>query len=289
MPSQWSDRLLDRMQEGKREKYSIAVLDFETDGKLPPEVKLDLSDMLITSLVQTGKFDVVEREKIELVKKEQEQALSERFPGGLGRSLHIDPKTAPKLGKLLGVEATVFGSVTSATKTTIDKFAYDLERIEVGIDVRAANTETGKIIFSESASGASELKIVTTAGGQLVSGAVDPNGAYKTAMQEAVSRVGPKIADLFPILGVVVNVRLNQIYLDVGQQSGVKTGQKFLIFRRGKEILRPETGGHFGWEKEVVGTVMVSTIERDMSIATLATLHDPKSPMKPGDFAISNP
>src|SRR5690349_6291662 len=53
------------------------------------------SDILITELVKTGKFIVVEREKLDKLMGEQK----------LGLSGAIDPATAAQMGKVLGLNA----------------------------------------------------------------------------------------------------------------------------------------------------------------------------------------
>ena len=139
MPSGWNDKFLSKMETGESLKNIIAVLDFEDNDKLAGKVELKLADMLITSLVKTNKFNVIERNKLGKVLEEHKlQAVGLTDPAS----------NAIELGKLVGAENVIFGTVSSATQQKIDKFSYDLIRIEVSIDVRAVNTTTGEIIFS---------------------------------------------------------------------------------------------------------------------------------------------
>ena len=71
MPSGWTDSILEKVKNNQGLKSVIAVLDFEGNEQLQGKVDLKMSDMLITTLVKTGKFDVVERNKIDRVLKEQ--------------------------------------------------------------------------------------------------------------------------------------------------------------------------------------------------------------------------
>src|SRR5438128_658531 len=59
-------------------------------------------DVFVTELVKSGKFRVVEREQLEALMKEK----------GLSLSGDVDPSTAVKVGKLLGVNYLLTGSVT---------------------------------------------------------------------------------------------------------------------------------------------------------------------------------
>lgn len=235
-----------------------------------------MSDMLTTSLVKTARFEIVERNKIDKVFKEQ----------NFGMSGMVDENTAAEVGKLLGAKYVVFGSITSATRKDIDKFGYILVRIEVGIDVRAVNTTSGKILLSESAIGVSESKLVTTADGVIVSGAIDYNSAYADASRDAITIVGRKIADLSPLIGFVLSVDPSQVLIDIGEEQGVKNGDSFVAFTVGDEILHPATGKHIGWKKEILQELKVVSTEKTMSNVVKIRSQSTKQ-LNPGDFVIS--
>src|SRR4029079_8127338 len=69
-------------------------------------------DVFVTELVKSGKFRVVEREQLEALMQEK----------GLTLSGDVDPKTAIKVGKLLGVNYLLTGAVTEYGVT--DKGAH---------------------------------------------------------------------------------------------------------------------------------------------------------------------
>ncbi len=283
MPSGWNDKFLSKMETGESLKNIIAVLDFEDNDKLAGKVELKLADMLITSLVKTNKFNVIERNKLGKVLEEHKlQAVGLTDPAS----------NAIELGKLVGAENVIFGTVSSATQQKIDKFSYDLIRIEVSIDVRAVNTTTGEIIFSESATGVSDNKIVTTADGEIVSGVIDYNAAYSEASRQAVDKTAEKIATLFPLLGYVINIKDEEIYTDIGSDRGVKIGDTFIIFRKGEEIVHPVTGKLMGCEKEVIGLLEITISEQELSIGKILKTKETKDDddvivIKPGDLLIS--
>src|SRR5664279_4192405 len=59
-------------------------------------------DMLVTELVKSGKYRVIEREQLAAIMQEKNLSLSG----------DIDPKTAIQFGKMLGVEYLIAGAVT---------------------------------------------------------------------------------------------------------------------------------------------------------------------------------
>ncbi len=277
MPKGWDDSIMDKINEGKGLKKRIAVLDFEGNEKLEGKVDLKLSDMLITSLVQTGKFDIIERTKIEKLINEQK----------LGISGMIDESTAAEMGKILGAEYVVFGTVTSATQQNFDKFGYELVVIEVVIDVRAVETTTGKILLAERSIGKSESKIIKSSQGTVISGAIDYNLAYANAARQSIDNIGIKIGYLYPLLGYVVRADGNKITVDIGEDRGVKLNNVFIVFRIGEEILHPVTGKHIGWNKDVLASIIIETTEKELSSGKYLKWKSPDIQVKPGDLVIS--
>jgi len=275
-PSGWNDSIIEKIKAGQSTKNILAVLDFEGNEKLKGKVDLKMSDMLTTSLVKTGRFDIVERNKIDNVLKEQQ----------LGLSGIVDEMSAAEVGKMIGAEYVVFGSITSATRSDIDKFGYILVKIEVGIDVRVVNTTTGKILLSESATGLSESKIVQTADGVVVSGAIDYNSAYAKSSRDAVNKVSKKIANLLPLIGFVVFTDGDEITVDVGEDRGVKLNDHFVIFRVGDEIIHPVTGYRIGWKKEILREISITTTEKSISTG-ITVRKKTETEAHAGDLAIS--
>lgn len=131
------------------QKIKIAIMDFET--KVPGydwRVGRGASDMLTTELVKTKKFRVYERNKIASVMKEQ----------GFQQSGAVDPATAVRLGKIIGVKYILTGAVTEygQSQTGVHAGGY----VNVGkkgyataVDVRAVSVETGEIVFADSGEG----------------------------------------------------------------------------------------------------------------------------------------
>src|SRR6202008_4694677 len=94
-------------------KKRVAVFDFDNAAvqggmKLPfvemnpPNLGKAAADMLITKLVQDGKVRVIERNAIDKLLAEQNLSNSDR----------TDPLTAAKLGRVLGVDAIILGTIT---------------------------------------------------------------------------------------------------------------------------------------------------------------------------------
>jgi len=124
-------------------KTKIAVLDFQMQGEQTNSKDMGkiVAEWLITGLVETGRFDVIERRLLEKLLEEQK----------LGVTGVIDPNSAAQLGKVLGVKIIVSGTVTSLEGYT-------------EINARLINVDSASIIAAEKvrASSAEKLRDLVT-------------------------------------------------------------------------------------------------------------------------------
>jgi len=107
----------------------LAVIDFEQKGEQEfrgKQVGEIVAEWLITSLVRTGRFDVVERAQLQKILKEQQ----------LGLTGMLNQETAAKVGELLGVKVIITGSVIRLGNV------YD-------VNTRLINVEDGSILKAE--------------------------------------------------------------------------------------------------------------------------------------------
>jgi len=103
-------------------KLKMAVLDFKTVGD-SEELGEGAAEILRTTLVETGKYIVVERSMLKEALKEQK----------LGQSGTIDQNTAVGIGKILGAQIVAVGSVVKLGES------YTL-------NIRFVDVETGEVI-----------------------------------------------------------------------------------------------------------------------------------------------
>ena len=110
----------------------VAIIYFDNSGGDPSMEKLKkgLADMLITDLSNVRMLDIVERDKLEAVLKEQKLSNSKEF----------DPNTAAKVGKLLGAQIILTGG-------------YFEMMGSLRLDARFIDVETGKILKADGVDG----------------------------------------------------------------------------------------------------------------------------------------
>jgi TolB-like protein len=115
---------------------TIAVYDF-TNGAVPANAEYgplskSLAEMLGLELARNPAIRVVERDRLQQVIAEQ----------NLGAGDRVDPATAVRIGKLLGVHHLVFGG-----------FAIQSRERRTRLWMRSVNAETGQLEYVESVEG----------------------------------------------------------------------------------------------------------------------------------------
>lgn len=127
-------------------KYREASVDYT----LSPMMKLDtvktiavftaddvLYDEAVMNLLRTGKFDVIDRQKIDEILEEQE----------FGRSGLVDENTAVEVGKLLGASMIAFVEIVNKSR--------DFDAYIVKVSTKIVDVKTGRILYVATADGQS--------------------------------------------------------------------------------------------------------------------------------------
>ncbi|HYM60087.1 MAG TPA: CsgG/HfaB family protein [Thermoanaerobaculia bacterium] len=132
-------------------KPILAVNEFKNETSASwwsSDVARDLAGMLTNELSSTGKFKVVERQKIGAILDEQDLAASGR----------ISRSTGAKIGKITGAQYIVIATVSafdSKTRETGGGLSFHgigvggkQEEAYMAIDLRVVNTTTGEVEFT---------------------------------------------------------------------------------------------------------------------------------------------
>lgn len=270
-----------------------------------PDLGKAATDLVITRLVQDGQVTVLERNAIDKLIAEQNLSNSDR----------TDPRTAAKLGRILGVDAIVLGSVTKYDFESHMSTPHVRTRIiggfggggspkmkeevkaNVQIDARVVSPDTAEVLTVAQGDGVLDRK-ETVDYSELNNLAMGKGDLHDSTMSEAMDKaVTQLVAGLeqrlaqIPVRAVVVNGLVAdasdpaRIILNVGALNGVKRGDHLQIWRAGKEVRDPATGRLLTREDILLGDAVVNTVNDQFSIAS----YQGKQPVKIGDTVKSVP
>lgn len=264
-------------------KIRVALWDFENnsgrnywfDDRLGPAARNQIDTAFSENEDLREKFTVVERQALELVMKEQ----------GLSAAGALDPQTAAKVGKLLGVKYIITGG--------IDKFAINTTRGGIGrlgvggqlvqadatINLRFIDTTTAERVVSVSADGEVKKGGGFFRGNSLSRDAewglaneviekVAKDVVTRLVVPTTLARITPGSGAASGLEGRVAKVDGNRAWINIGSAAGVKVGDKFTLFNIGEAIVDPDTGASLGADEKETGSGAVTEVQERFAVIT---------------------
>lgn len=255
--------LLTALSADAQLKKRVAVSRFENrSGSGYHHLGEGVADMLVTALVKSNKFSPLERQELEKVLAEQK----------LGESGLVTAETAPKIGKLLGVELLVVGSISEFGQKE-KKVSGGISFLSGGIktktsravvDVRLVNTVTGEIVAAETCEGEESSTGIAVDYEDIDFSNMDSwddtdiGKATREAVDGVVELIVKNMASI-PWAGKVLKVNADgTILIKPGSEGNVKPGMEFEIYRLGEAVKDPDTGLDLGAEEERVAKIKVT-------------------------------
>jgi curli biogenesis system outer membrane secretion channel CsgG len=271
-----------------KEKRRIAVLDFDfsslSDTSFLSGVyagnsaSKGVSNLLTNELVKTGQYVVIERSRIDAVLAEQ----------NLGDSGRVEPTTAAQIGRILGVDAVLIGSVT--------KFSVEGESRSVGgffgiggnqtkktatvqIAGRLISTATAEILAVGEGAGQSQK---SDSGGTIFGITTSSNSSSDerllgdaatqavTQLASQINSAAPKLSSIRPIAptvdALVADITGNQVVINKGGRDGFRPGMVLSIERVSKTVKDPVTGKVLRVVSQPIGRIQLVEVDPSSSV-----------------------
>lgn len=243
----------------------------------PSEFGQGMSDMLVTSLIASKRFIVLERKDFRDVEDELK----------LQGSGAVQEDSAAKAGKLLGAQILVRGSLTelSYKKSVTGLGGGIIEDIQAAkasytancvVDVKIVDVQTGQILDSVKGEGkaVNKTKYVGFTSRQFSFGnASFENSSTAQAVRKAIDDAVKKLierTDKVPWEAHIASITPNLLYLNFGSDANIKEGAELEVFRPGKPIVDPQTKVVLGREEDsVLGKCRVKAVNPKFSTATV--------------------
>ncbi|MBI3279455.1 MAG: curli production assembly protein CsgG [Acidobacteria bacterium] len=293
-------------------KKRVAILDFDyatvhtyvsSIWGTNVDVGKGVADLLVEKMVNSGVYSVIERKAIDKILAEQNFSNSDR----------TDASTAAKIGKILGVDAIVMGSITQFGRddkqTNIGGAALGGVRSRFGIGglglksakavvaltARMVNTNTAEILAAVTAQGESKRSGTGLLGaggssGTAVGGVVDMKStnfassilgeAVNAATASLATQLGSSAARLpttvVQVNGMVADVSGDTLILNVGSKAGVRVGDQLKIMRENRSIKDPATGRVLRRVEDAVGTVRITEVDEASAVGKFSGAGKPQ-------------
>jgi curli biogenesis system outer membrane secretion channel CsgG len=251
---------------------------------------------LVTRLVKDGTYSVVERKALDAILAEQNFSNSDR----------ANPTSAAQLGKVLGVDAIIVGSITQFGTENKNlgiggvggrwggfgggKVGTSKGKAKVAIDARIIDVNTAEILGVAEGKGESSRSGMMLGGmgagrggfgaGEIEMGSSDFRetilGEAVHAACDAVSKELVTSADRVPtrtveVKGLVAHADGNTVILNVGSDAGVKVGDRLRVLRITSTVKDPATGRVLRELTLEVGLVQINEVDAASAVGTLVS------------------
>jgi curli biogenesis system outer membrane secretion channel CsgG len=262
-------------------KIKVALWEFDNNAahtywywdKLGPAARNIIDTAFSENKLLSSKFSVIERDKLNLVLKEQ----------GLAQTGAVDPATAAKVGKILGVKYIVLGGID---KFNVDNTRAGLGRLGVGgnllqsnatISLRFIDSTTAERVISISADG--QVK----KGGGFIKDASFSRDAEWGVASETIDQTAKAVVEKLTtgdylarvsnaavpgglVEGKIIKVEGNKAYINLGTSSGIKMGDKFNVINVGEALIDPDTGAKLGASEKQTGSGAVVEVQDKFAV-----------------------
>lgn len=267
--------------------YKIAIMPFD-DGSIKHwwhdyDLGSGVSNELITAFLNQSpkRFRVIEREQLNAVMTEQD----------FGTSGRVDPKTAAKIGKILGVQYLLMGRVTEFSVTEKSNslklggksLGVKSSVAKAALDARLIDTTTAEVVISVMGKGEktnNQVKVSVDWNSIDLGGQEFSQSDLGKALRDAVNKVANGVygkaaegalgaASASALTGSVAYASGNKIMINIGTNVGVKVGMIFVVKRIVEEVKDPDTGEVLDTISEDIAEIKVDEVKDKSATCSL--------------------
>lgn len=244
-------------------KYRVSVADLAVSDSLSEQQKKTvLTSSLIADIenaIRNGrKFELLTRRADALAEIRKEQAFAKSGLAAGDAATEGQLSNAQSIVKVT-VESFSFGR--SATKIPNLEGKYKVQdSASIALNVQILDTTKGTV------TGAFPVKASSASGTSIRNGV---GGASKSILEQTMAKAAGNLANqlsdtIFPI--TVIQVKGKRIWVNRGNDSGMKMGERFIVFEPGEDLIDPQTGENLGSAEMEVGEAKVTRINPKVTV-----------------------
>jgi curli biogenesis system outer membrane secretion channel CsgG len=247
-------------------KVTVAVMDFKVARKIEPGLQTTLktsvlTEKLKTALAETHKFEILERQDVDMLTDEI------RF----AQSSAGDRSHGPKKGKMVGADYMVTGEISLIQFQTGSRPIPSTSRYNqitsgtIIADIRIIDTQRASVATAAKVEASASRSVITTSPS---AGSVDDlfiEDLQRTLVEKMANKV---IETVYPIKVASISSD-GTLYLNRGQGSGLNVGDRLEVYQPGAPIVDPDTHEVLGGQDVLVGVAKVTEVQPRLSLAKI--------------------
>ncbi len=235
-----------------QEKTTVGILSFThaTDAANAQDVST-IHEAVTNAFVKTKRFNIVDRTKLDAIKKEKELQKSDDFIDG----------DVIEQGKSAGATFLISGHVISAQAQKMETSEGGVTyKAKLVVSLKVIDVSTGQIITSETI----EPKAGSTIGGMMGVGAYSPSIAVAKSIKKIEDKIDDFVNRNFPISFSIVEIQekdgkgvAKTLLLGGGSGFGLKKGDRLKVVL----VSEIEVNGKKMTRKKEIGEIKITKIE----------------------------
>lgn len=235
-------------------KYRVAIAKFEDKTGygsnlfgVIDELGTQAADILASHLVKSGRVILVERQELEAIKAEND----------------LQQKETPK--SVVWANALILGAVTEfGTKTDYQRAVFEKKKNQTAdakVTIRMVDPETSVAFYSEfgQASASKEATMKLGYGGASDYDATLSDKALNGAIVKLVNNILNTLINR-PWEARIIDVQGENIFINAGERTGLKVGDKLDLVQPGKKVKNPASNAMIQLPGKVVGLLEVESL-----------------------------
>ncbi|GMR06135.1 MAG: hypothetical protein BMS9Abin25_0718 [Gammaproteobacteria bacterium] len=248
-------------------KPRVAIMEAEVGEGVSNNLlkQLNLSTVLSemeAAIQKNRKFELLSRKKdvLQKIRTEQEFSKSNLTKGNAANESEIE--NANYLIIPTVQDFKFYRSVKPVPNLVNKYIRKDSGMLEINVQVIDTSTSSIKATFYLKSMFATKDKIVNARGGS-------PSSVYFTKMAKSVSSqmTDQLTSAVFPMR--ILNIQDLQVWINRGNDGGLKKGDVLHVFRPGVELVDPDTGEVLGSAETNIGKIKVTQINPKFTIANV--------------------
>ena len=244
-------------------KFRVAVGDLVISPSISPSSAKTIANSSLMADIENAlrngrKFEVLTRRAsaMSAIRKEQQLAESNLAAGDAAETGQISNAQA-----IVNVEVLSFsfGRSAQAIPNMDNKWSVsDSSGLELSVQIIDTRTTSILASFPIKSSSSSGSSIVNRVGGA-------SGGVMDATLSKAATTLANMVADsIFPIQ--VLSVKDKRIWVNRGDDSGMKIGDIFEVFEPGEEMIDPQTGESLGATEMEAGRAKITRVNPKVSV-----------------------
>ena len=247
-------------------KYRVSVADLAvSDSVSAKNRKCVLESSLISNIenaIRNGrKFELLTRRADALAEIRKEQEFAKSGLTAADAAAEGQLSNAQSVIKVT-VESFNFGRSASKVPNLEGKYKVS-DNASISMSVQILDTTKGTVV------GAFPVKASSSSGTSVSNGIGSPSRAIlDQALERAAGNLANQLSDtIFPI--TVIQAKGKRLWVNRGNDSGMKQGETFIVYEPGEDLIDPQTGENLGSAEMEVGVAKVVRVNPKVTILDL--------------------